>query len=236
MKDEKSMSEHIGFWGALIISALGTMAFFMVYVSALVPESWFGAGFIHDIIVGLVGVFLLDGAAYLWQRTLHNGKPKTQAQMSIATWMSFISLFAAGLMSVSWFLLSMVLVPDGPIVEMAGWLGVIVVIMATFAQFAAWFFYRHYSTSLLSMRMISAKFVADQEAGIAVFLEEAANSRSQSAATLAKAMQGDADDLMSRVKRGAAGKASFASDAPAPEKPANLEKPATKRSSTRRPL
>lgn len=220
MKSKQSVWEYIGFWGALIISALGTMAFFMVYVSALVPESWFGAGFLHDVIVGLVGVFLLDGAAYLWQRTLHNNTPKTPVQISLASTMSFASLFAAGLMSVSWFLLSMVLVPDGPIVEMAGWLGVIVVIVATFAQFAAWFFYRHFSTEMMRQRIISAAHSADQEEAMSVYLNRAAVARRENAALIADAMGGEAQTMMDSIRQGAAGKGTpattYAADAPQP--------------------
>lgn len=179
---------HVGWWGALIISALGTMAFFMVYVSALVPESWLGSGFIHDVAVGLVGVFLLDGAAYLWQKTLHDETIKTKNQISIANIMGICSLLAAGAMSVSWFLLSMVLVPDGPIVEMAGWLGVVVVIIATFAQFAAWFFYRQYSTDMIQARVQAAAHAADTEAAIAQYLEDAATSRAKTAKLMADSM------------------------------------------------
>lgn len=177
---------QFGFWSAMIISALGTGAFFMVYVSALVPESWIGGGFIHDIATALVGVLLLDGAAYLWQRTLHDNSIKTPRQIGIANGMAIASLFAAGLMSVSWFILSMALVPDGPIIEMAGWLGVIVVIAATFAQFAAWFFYRHYSPESIAARVRAEEDAADQEEMLAEVRRRRTDARKASAFALAE--------------------------------------------------
>lgn len=214
---------QFGFWSAMIISALGTGAFFMVYVSALVPESWIGGGFIHDLATALIGVLLLDGAAYLWQRTLHDNSVKTPRQIGIANGMAIASLFAAGLMSVSWFILSMVLVPDGPIVEMAGWLGVIVVIAATFAQFAAWFFYRHYSPESIAARVRAEEDAADQEEMLAEVRRRRSAARKSSADALAEMeMTAHQERNRRRVRDGAVPPASsapastYAADAPAP--------------------
>lgn len=207
-----------GFFLAVIgISAVSTYAFFANFVEALIPPDWVGDPLVRHLLTGMIGVILLDGAALTWQYILHFHGEQTVKQLQIASIMSGLSLLLAVLISMSWFILSTAFVDDQAIIEAAGMMGLIIIIAATGAQFAAVWWYKQNSVESENRRLQAEAAATVRDAYQARLR---ANLRQRTSALVDDAIGHNQplteDDILRNLKAGGIGRLNGQPAAPTP--------------------
>lgn len=153
MEDEQSKPWQTIFFALVVsISGITTFLFYATYVEALVPASMVRDPMIRALITGAVGLLLLEGAALLWQRVLTHGSTRTAEQQQIADVGSIVALVGGVGMSISYLILSTNLITDQGVIEMAGILGLLVIVIATAIQFICVWLFVHHSFSATQRR------------------------------------------------------------------------------------
>lgn len=233
MNDKQPFAESVlqkpFFWMIIAISSLSTFAFYATYVEAIIPQFIVTDPTIRNLITGAIGVLLLEGAAVAWQQILHFRTLRTTRQLDYADKASKSALYMSIGISLTYLVLSTSLIDDPRIINIAGVVGLLIIVAATGLQFWFAYHYSHESMAALERRQ-------DAQAAAAV-TDEYWKLRSAYAKTNAAAMaqaawdsnqQISANDILSRLTIGATPgapaptarptpSASFASDTPTPD-------------------
>lgn len=192
------------FWAIIAISALSTFAFYSTYVEAIIPSFIIEDPTIRNLITGGIGVLLLEGAAVLWQKIMHFRSLRTPRQLDIADKASKSALYMSIGISLSYLVLSTSLINDDRIVNIAGVMGLLLIIASTGLQLWFAYHYNHYSMQAEERRLdsLAAAAAVDEYSKLRM-----AHARAN-AGTVAKqawaANEGlTTSDLLSRLTHGA---------------------------------
>lgn len=160
MKDQKldgtatsAMVKTVFFSIVIVVSMFATYGFAVTFIPGFAPEFF---GEYRTVVSGVLMVFMLDGAALLWQY-LRLNEAKSTKQIEIAEEMSRITIGASIILTVSYLLLTNYgLVSDPMIIAYAGYIG-IAVIIAVFG----YSFYRVWAFFDADPRATKKKFMVD---------------------------------------------------------------------------
>lgn len=215
------------FWAIIAISALSTFAFYATYVEAIIPPFIVNDPTIRNLITGGIGVLLLEGAAVLWQKIMHFRSLRTPRQLDIADKASKSALYMSIGISLAYLVLSTSLINDQRIIDIAGVMGLLLIIASTGLQLWFAYHYNHYSMQAEERRLDAAAAAAAVEEYTKLRLSHARTNAGAVAQAAWNANQPlTTSDLLSRLTHGATPSQTpptptFASDTPIPDPKAN---------------
>lgn len=192
------------FWAIIGISALSTFAFYSTYVEAIIPQFIVDDPTIRNLITGGIGVLLLEGAAVAWQKIMHFRSLRTPRQLDIADKASKSALYISIGISLAYLVLSTSLINDERIINIAGVMGLLLIIASTGLQLWFAYHYNHYSLQAEERRLDAQAAAAAIDEYTKLRMDDA---RSRATAVAQAAWNANqpitTSDLLSRMTHGA---------------------------------
>lgn len=192
------------FWAIIGISALSTFAFYATYVEAIIPGFIVDDPTIRNMITGGIGVLLLEGAAVMWQKIMHFRSLRTPRQLDIADKASKSALYISIGISLAYLVLSTSLINDERVVNIAGVMGLLLIIASTGLQLWFAYHYNHYSMQAEERRLDAAAAAAAVEEYSKLRM---AHARTNAASVAQQAWNANqpltTNDLLGRMTHGA---------------------------------
>lgn len=201
----------------IIVSMFATYGFATTFTPDFAPDFF---GEFRSIVSGVLMVFMLDGAALIWQY-LRLNEASSEKQIEIAEEMSKITIGAAIAITVSYLILTNYgLVTDPVVIAYAGYIGMTVVIVVFgYSFFRVWSFFDADPRATKKKKLVSMK-ASYTEQSLAAVEEQLEGRRSQMIEEvvndLIDSTEQEIKDAMRGYRKGDRGKTGRRSPGPAP--------------------